>query len=129
MWRFVRLMLGMSALTAFVTVTLWAQATAQISGTMTDATGTRIPESGMHGNPASNSGTRSVPIEVRNALEDLVHEFAYRVDFGPAETTADLFVEDGRTHGAKGEASAAKPFETRLGNARRAGSGPLAICA
>ena len=37
----------------------------------------------------------AVPIEVRIALLDLVHEFAYLVDFGPAETIADLFVEDG----------------------------------
>ena len=36
-----------------------------------------------------------VPVEIRIALEELNHEFAYRVDFGPAETTADLFVEDG----------------------------------
>ena len=37
----------------------------------------------------------AVPIEVRIALHDLVNEFAHRVDFGPAETVADLFVEDG----------------------------------
>ncbi len=49
----------------------------------------------MHRSPESNPGTRAVPIEVRIAIEDLVHEFAHRVDFGPAETTADLFVEDG----------------------------------
>jgi SnoaL-like domain len=28
------------------------------------------------------------------ALEELNHEFGYRMDFGPAATTADLFVED-----------------------------------
>jgi hypothetical protein len=38
---------------------------------------------------------RDVPIEVRLALQDLVHEFAYLVDFGPPETIADLFTEDG----------------------------------
>src|SRR5687768_7638091 len=37
----------------------------------------------------------AVPIDVRIALHDLVHEFAHRVDFGPAETIADLFTEDG----------------------------------
>jgi hypothetical protein len=37
----------------------------------------------------------AVPVEVRIALEELNHEFAYRVDFGPAETAADLFIEDG----------------------------------
>jgi hypothetical protein len=37
----------------------------------------------------------NVPIEVRIALQDLVHEFAHRVDFGPVETVADLFAEDG----------------------------------
>jgi SnoaL-like domain len=37
----------------------------------------------------------AAPIEVRIALLDLVHEFAYLVDFGPAETVADLFAEDG----------------------------------
>jgi len=36
-----------------------------------------------------------VPIEDWRAFNDLVHEFAYRVDFGPAETVADLFIEDG----------------------------------
>ena len=36
-----------------------------------------------------------VPIETRLALEELNYEFAYRVDFGLAEATADLFVEDG----------------------------------
>jgi hypothetical protein len=36
-----------------------------------------------------------VPIDVRVALHDLVDEFAYLVDFGPAETIADLFAEDG----------------------------------
>lgn len=37
----------------------------------------------------------AVPIENWIALHDLVHEFAHRVDFGPAETIADLFAEDG----------------------------------
>ena len=40
-------------------------------------------------------GRTIVPIEDWRALNDLVHEFAYRVDFGPAETIADLFIEDG----------------------------------
>jgi|RhiMetdeSRZDD1v2_1073273.scaffolds.fasta_scaffold02295_12 SnoaL-like domain len=40
-------------------------------------------------------GDAIVPIEDWRALTDLVHEFAYRVDFGPAETIADLFIEDG----------------------------------
>jgi SnoaL-like protein len=40
-----------------------------------------------------NAGT--APIEVRIVLHELVHEFAHRVDFGPAETVADLFAEDG----------------------------------
>ncbi len=34
-------------------------------------------------------------MEVWLELERLNHEFAYRVDFGPQETTADLFLEDG----------------------------------
>lgn len=37
----------------------------------------------------------TVPLEVRIALDQLVNEFAYLVDFGPSETIADLFVEDG----------------------------------
>jgi hypothetical protein len=37
----------------------------------------------------------ALPIEVWVALHDLAHEFAYLVDFGPAETIADLFAEDG----------------------------------
>ena len=37
----------------------------------------------------------AVPFEVRIALHELVTEFAYLVDFGPADTIADLFVEDG----------------------------------
>ena len=36
-----------------------------------------------------------MPPEVRLALQELVNEFAYLVDFGPAETIAELFVEDG----------------------------------
>jgi hypothetical protein len=36
-----------------------------------------------------------VPLDVRIALHELVNEFAYLVDFGPAETIADLFVEEG----------------------------------
>ena len=44
---------------------------------------------------AWNPAAGAVPIEVRIALEDLVHEFAYRVDFGPAATIADLFSADG----------------------------------
>jgi hypothetical protein len=39
--------------------------------------------------------TGAIPLEVRIALQELVNEFAYLVDFGPAETIADLFVEDG----------------------------------
>jgi len=37
----------------------------------------------------------AVPLDVRLALHELVNEFAYLVDFGPAETIADLFAEDG----------------------------------
>ena len=37
----------------------------------------------------------ALPLDVRIALHELVTEFAYLVDFGPAETIADLFVEDG----------------------------------
>jgi hypothetical protein len=37
----------------------------------------------------------SVSLEVRQQVEELNYEFAHRVDFGPAETTADLFVQDG----------------------------------
>ena len=37
----------------------------------------------------------AVPLDVRIAIEQLVHDFAYRVDFGPVETIADLFAEDG----------------------------------
>ena len=37
----------------------------------------------------------AVPLDVRIALHELVNEFAYLVDFGPSETIADLFVEDG----------------------------------
>ena len=37
----------------------------------------------------------SVSLEVRQQLEELNYEFAHRVDFGPSETTADLFVQDG----------------------------------
>jgi hypothetical protein len=37
----------------------------------------------------------AVPFDVRIALYELVNEFAYLVDFGPADTIADLFVEDG----------------------------------
>jgi hypothetical protein len=36
-----------------------------------------------------------LPLDVRMALHDLVNEFAYLVDFGPADTIADLFAEDG----------------------------------
>jgi hypothetical protein len=37
----------------------------------------------------------AMPLDVRIALHELVNEFAYLVDFGPAETIADLFTEDG----------------------------------
>jgi SnoaL-like domain len=37
----------------------------------------------------------AVPLDVRVELHDLVNEYAYLVDFGPTETIADLFTEDG----------------------------------
>ena len=36
-----------------------------------------------------------VPTGVHRAIEALNHEFAYRVDFGPSETVAELFTADG----------------------------------
>lgn len=42
-----------------------------------------------------NFTVNPVTPEVRCQLEELNYEFARRVDFGPAESTADLFVEDG----------------------------------
>jgi hypothetical protein len=36
-----------------------------------------------------------VPTDVHRAIEALNHEFAYRVDFGPSETVAELFTADG----------------------------------
>ena len=36
-----------------------------------------------------------IPLEVHRAIEALNHEFAYLVDFGPAENAASLFAEDG----------------------------------
>ena len=36
-----------------------------------------------------------VPPDVHRAIEALNHEFAYRVDFGPSETVAELFTSDG----------------------------------
>src|SRR5262245_3629345 len=42
----------------------------------------------------ADMGTR-VSLEERQQLEEVNYEFAHRVDFGPAETTADLFVQDG----------------------------------
>ena len=37
----------------------------------------------------------ALSLEVRFSLHELVNEFAYLVDFGPSETIAELFVEDG----------------------------------
>ena len=54
-----------------------------------------MPESEVKEHGDGDRGTRAVAIEDWRALNDLVHEFAYRVDFGPTETVADLFVEDG----------------------------------
>jgi hypothetical protein len=50
---------------------------------------------------------RPVPLDVRVALHDLVNEFAYLVDFGPTETIADLFTEDG-WYGWRGKRSAGR---------------------
>ena len=36
-----------------------------------------------------------VPADVHRAIEALNHEFAYRVDFGPSESVAELFAPDG----------------------------------
>src|SRR3954471_22439404 len=39
--------------------------------------------------------TASIPVDVWQEINELNSEFAYRVDCGVAETTADLFVADG----------------------------------
>lgn len=49
----------------------------------------------MESNAGDSREGIAVPTEVWIALHDLAHEFAYRVDFGLAETIADLFTEDG----------------------------------
>jgi hypothetical protein len=36
-----------------------------------------------------------VPSDIHRAIEALNHEFAYRVDFGPSESAAELFTADG----------------------------------
>jgi len=54
-----------------------------------------MPESKAQEHGGWDHEARAVAIEDWKALTDLVHEFAYRVDFGPTETIADLFVADG----------------------------------
>jgi hypothetical protein len=56
---------------------------------------TAVPEFKTQEHNEWDGGGRAVSIEDWKALNDLVHEFAYRVDFGPPGSAADLFADDG----------------------------------